>query len=71
MRCANPNCNHVLTDFETTRKDRGGLYLDLCVFCLPYDPERDIINPKFAHVAREGYNENEGDEVYDDTYEDD
>lgn len=69
MRCLNQNCNHALTDFETTRKDKTGAYLDLCVFCCPYDPVEHRINPKFPYSPREAYNENEDEEINE--YEDD
>lgn len=59
MRCQNRNCNHILSDFETTRKNRDGTYLDLCVYCCPYDPVEHKINPKHPYLSRDSYNENE------------
>lgn len=67
MRCINRNCNHILSDFETTRKDRNNAYLDLCVYCCPYDPVEHRVNPRHPYVKREAYNENEG--GYDDFYD--
>lgn len=61
MRCSRRNCNHVLEDFEMTRKFLDGSYVDACTYCVPFDPRTQTGNHALRVPSRVAYNANEGD----------
>lgn len=62
MRCISRHCNNRLEEWEATRKDKNGNYLDLCGSCLPYDPTSQAVNPRHPIITnRKTWNDNESD----------